>query len=78
MPLIDWDTSMPAEIAERRLNVKRGRYTLDELAERMSNQNPDEPISVREHRDRPIRHSRVFKAGKPTGATPYFVAKGIA
>lgn len=74
--LEDLDTSYPRESAERRLLVKPGRLTLDELAERMSRENTAEPVSVRDNNARPVTHSAVYLRGERLRQTPYLSRTG--
>lgn len=65
------DSSYPRESAERRLKVKSGRLTLDELAMRLSIIEPDDPLSVRDINTKPIKHSKVYFKGEATPDAPY-------
>lgn len=68
----DLDASYPRENAERRLRVKPGRLSLDELAQRLSvEHNPDEPLSVRDISAKPITHIRVYRNGETLSQQPY-------
>ena len=69
----DLDASYAIDSAERLLGVKPGSLSLDELARRLSAIRPDELLSVREWRLSPVSHSKVYKAGEPTGARPYLM-----
>jgi hypothetical protein len=63
------DVSYPRETAERRLHARPGELTLDELAERMSRLDVDDPVSVRDAR--PVRWSAVYYRGERLPQRPH-------
>lgn len=59
----DYDVSYPSEVVEDRLSLKPGQCDLDELARRMSLENTEEKVSVRDIHSKPIQYSRVYFRG---------------